>query len=395
MPQEQGLTRVEQEILNYLRDKPGSSKANIVRYLRDKQVASKMTVFQYLKDLENKQMIYGKKERPNSQSFMMYINEDNKLASVLGELEEFEKVYVQLLEKSKQRINEKDYSEQARELGISESDPSKWEESEKASYLKLELTRMEKSLQNYHDSGSEHTKIHKLFSEIQTKKYVESTIGVDYNKVDKVKLGKAIMDIIEEIISGKRMAEDKEKLQFIKSVISKAYSEFEADIRILRDARNYEVVFLTFNAIYFFRLLTDIMFYRSVILWPKVIRDKETLHQIYSNVNSKIVEIQLQLSRFFESLKIGFVGSDPAQYVATAKYSIKERDLSFYLSAYQVLGMQLEIQKVVDSLSNLHDEIKDFGLIERQHKYGSLEELNAFNTQLTKLLKEIDVEISH
>ena len=44
------------------------------------------------------------RENPNSQIYKIYINENNKLASVLGELEEFKEAYIKLLEKSEEKI---------------------------------------------------------------------------------------------------------------------------------------------------------------------------------------------------------------------------------------------------------------------------------------------------
>ena len=123
------------EIINYLRSNPESSKADIIRHIRNKDLASRMTVLEYIKDLENRGVIYGKKERPTSQSYMMYINEDNELLSVLTELEEFKEAYISLLEKSKEIINNKDYSQDVKELGIAEVDPAKWSIEEKRNYL--------------------------------------------------------------------------------------------------------------------------------------------------------------------------------------------------------------------------------------------------------------------
>lgn len=136
------ITPIEQEILNYLKDNPGVSKADVVRYMRDRQMASKMTVFDYLEELENKNMIYGRKQRPNSQSFMMYVNEDNRVLTALLELDNFRKAYSLLLQKSIEILDNKDYSEDARALGFNEPHPSKWSNKDKIKFLDSELDKV-------------------------------------------------------------------------------------------------------------------------------------------------------------------------------------------------------------------------------------------------------------
>src|SRR5262245_16867667 len=94
------LGRVEQEIISYLRKNPGSSKADITRHLGNLQLSSRMTVLQYIKALETSNIIYGKKLRLNRQSFMMYVNEENKYLSITTELNNFMMAYTNLLKKS-------------------------------------------------------------------------------------------------------------------------------------------------------------------------------------------------------------------------------------------------------------------------------------------------------
>jgi hypothetical protein len=57
------------------------------------------------------------------------------------ELEEFKEAYFNLLERSRTRIDKKDYSGIAKTLGTKESDPSKWKDSDIDRYFKFVLQK--------------------------------------------------------------------------------------------------------------------------------------------------------------------------------------------------------------------------------------------------------------
>jgi predicted transcriptional regulator len=137
------ITPIEQEILNYLKDNPGVSKADVVRHMRDNQKASKMTVFDYLGELESKNMIYSKKKRPNSQSYMMYVNDDNRILFILLELDKFKQAYSLLLQKTKEAMDKKDYSESAKALGLTGPDRSKWSLEDINKYYEFEMSKLD------------------------------------------------------------------------------------------------------------------------------------------------------------------------------------------------------------------------------------------------------------
>jgi hypothetical protein len=145
---------IEWEIINFLRIKPGSSKANVIRYLRDMQMASRMTTLQYIKDLETKNIVYGKKERPNSQVIMMYVNERNQFLSVLTELGEFKVAYLELLGKSKDRI-----------INIKESDPLRWKKEDRLKYKTVEKEKETHSDARWRQRSKENIK--KLSDQMQ------------------------------------------------------------------------------------------------------------------------------------------------------------------------------------------------------------------------------------
>lgn len=326
---QQGLSQVEEIILDYIRSNPGSSKADIIRYMRDKQLASRMTVFEYIKDLEKKDMIYGRKERQNSQSFMMYVNEDNKLTSILGELEEFKEAYVELLEKSKEKINNKDYSVVAKrlmEIGrIKEIDPSKWSERDNLEYINWEH-------------------------------YSENKDYDEWKELDKQLRSLYSLPIKSE-------TETETELEITKSECIEIKTLLDKLIHNLNKVENYEVLFLTTCPIDLFYVFTDIINLRSIWVWPNNIKNKETLSQMYSVIYSKIPEIHIQLSEFIANLKVGFPKSKATADFAEELFMHAERNPSLSLmnlDRYSVLGMKSEIQAVINSLIKLSEEIKDY-----------------------------------
>src|SRR5918995_5291114 len=133
------LDPIEEKIIQYVKDNPGKSKSDVVRFLKDRHIAARIATLNHIDKLESEKMIRCELENPNSQIYKIYVNEDNKLASVLTELEEFKNAYYTLLQKSKQIMDNKDYSVKA--LGITEADPTKWSQTDKDRYLKFEYDR--------------------------------------------------------------------------------------------------------------------------------------------------------------------------------------------------------------------------------------------------------------
>lgn len=74
-------------------------------------------------------------EKLNSREHKLFVKKNNPLVLVTSELEEFEKAYMQLLNKLKEKSKKVDFSEIASQLGIKEINPSKWSESEVSRYL--------------------------------------------------------------------------------------------------------------------------------------------------------------------------------------------------------------------------------------------------------------------
>jgi hypothetical protein len=109
-----------------------------------------------------------------------------------------------------------------------------------------------------------------------------------------------------------------------------------------------------------FYVVTDIMFFRSTIKWPKEINDKEMLLLIYSISYKKISEIQFELSRFLESIKLG--PFDPIKILISHRYVGDKPDFWSVVYFYQELNMDSEIRRIIKSIIKLNEEIKDLEL---------------------------------
>jgi hypothetical protein len=64
----------------------------------------------------------------------------------MNELEEFKESYLDLLQKSKDRIDKKDYTEIAKAMRIPETNPSKWHDSDMKRYAKFAIDQMQESV---------------------------------------------------------------------------------------------------------------------------------------------------------------------------------------------------------------------------------------------------------
>lgn len=312
------LTPVEKEIIDFLRDNPGSSKADIIRHLRDKQMSSRMTVLEYIKDLETKNMVYGRRKQPNSLIIRMYVNNDSELLTIITGLEEFKKAYFNLLKKSKEKINNKDYSEDCIVLGIKEFDPAKWSEEDKSRYEELELRRLKESLK-------------------ESSNIIQS---YEYKKISK-------------ILSGDQ--QDK------KPDFTKELKTFLTSYQNYMKRYGERITFLIMTPVKLFHIMTDIMFYRSVFRWPEQISDKEILSQMYSISYNKIVEIQIELSAFLKSINV--IPIEPVNTIVSARGDEYDAiTLNNIADTYHTIQMDSEIEGVVNSIMNLNEDIKDFKL---------------------------------
>jgi hypothetical protein len=136
-------------------------------------------------------------------------------------------------------------------------------------------------------------------------------------------------------------------------------------IQSLYNVKDYEVVFLLKYAVGIYYWFVEIMVFRTIFVWPNNINDTQTLSNIYSVVFRIISEIQIQLSEFYKTNKIGFIYSDPIENIALNIKLIRELNIRlYYLPQYQILDMKSEIKSVINSLLKLTEEVKNYDFID-------------------------------
>jgi hypothetical protein len=108
------LTERDWRVLQYIKENPNCSKENVVRGMKGDP--SRITVINILTKLEQQQMIVARKEKPNSQIYKLFINEDNLLLSIVQGLDDLEKFFSNLLDEAKGKFGEKGSAEQQEHL---------------------------------------------------------------------------------------------------------------------------------------------------------------------------------------------------------------------------------------------------------------------------------------
>ena len=103
MPRD-NLTPKDLKVFQYVKENPGSSQEQVVRGMKGDP--SRLTVIDILKKLEEYNMILFKKDKPNSQIYRIYVNNNNLLVAVEQNFREFQQSFFVLLDKLESRIEE-------------------------------------------------------------------------------------------------------------------------------------------------------------------------------------------------------------------------------------------------------------------------------------------------
>lgn len=121
---------------------------------------------------------------------------------------------------------------------------------------------------------------------------------------------------------------------------------------------------------------------RSTIIWPQIIKDKQTLKKLYFIVYTKIAEIQLHLTRFLRSFDKLFAKiEDAITKYAVYKYFSSDNMMDFisldWFTYYELTDARIEILAVLKSMTWMTKEIEEhggynFGLSERLDEISSL-----------------------
>ena len=329
---------------------------------------ARIATLAHMDRLERRRMIICHLENPNSQIYKIYINRDNPLSAIIMELEEFKKVYVNLLNKSKEMINNKN-SAHGRALGVTEPNPIKWSESDRRRYSNFEYDKLVK----FNEIASKSLTLHR-----ELRKIMENNI-IDLIKRHRDEIEKEVMQTMKEKSQEPTLLNRvsqiiKEAKTTVTQYLNELSQNLEEQITVFKVQKDIaksltgEIYHMAFGPVILFYTMTDTIFYRSM-RWSsfetgtnkRKDRDEEFLPQLYScRFYRKISEIQLELSRFLRSIKFE---SDFNNIMVKGRTNKVLFGLGTLVGLYYDVNMKSEIQQVIYSLTKLNEEIKDLNVL--------------------------------
>ena len=133
----------------------------------------------------------------------------------------------------------------------------------------------------------------------------------------------------------------------------------------------------TRGPILIFKILIYAYSCRSTVIWPQIIKDKQTLKKLYSIVYIKIAEIQFHLTEFLRSFDklFGGRGDSITKFIVNEYFGIQEIEdfISLkWLTDYEIIHMYKEVESVLNSITKITSEIEQYG----DFNFGLLEHLN-------------------
>jgi hypothetical protein len=87
---------LNKKLLDFISDNPGKSKEEIVRGMKGNP--SRLTVLNHINHLQERNVIVLRKDKPNSQIYRIYVNQDDIKTSIYLELSQFKTSYFKLLD---------------------------------------------------------------------------------------------------------------------------------------------------------------------------------------------------------------------------------------------------------------------------------------------------------
>jgi Fe2+ or Zn2+ uptake regulation protein len=93
------LSAREKKVLKFVKDHPGTSKEKVIQQLTREGAGSRMTIIRALDNVEAYGLISVRKEKQNSQTYKLYINQDNTFLTVYNDLNIFGNIFSNIIEK--------------------------------------------------------------------------------------------------------------------------------------------------------------------------------------------------------------------------------------------------------------------------------------------------------
>jgi winged-helix domain-containing protein len=303
-------------LIEFILRNQGCTKADIEK---SNIPISRKTIFKLIDELKEDGLVEERWEKPNSREHKLFVMENNLTVRVTFELEEFEKPYRGLLKRLKERSNKIDFSAIAAELNIKEMDPKLWSATEFERYLE------------YDD---------KVVSEVERISKLKTKLGHEFRR-------KSQSNIVD------RNTENE---------ITSFRNEVKLVLKKLENSGNF---FSSMGPILIFKILIYAYSCRGTLIWPQIIKDKQTLSKLYTIVYTKIAEIQLHLTEFLRSFDKVFGGIEDAMTEVAIKQYFSSIDMKDFLSVWftycELIHAHKEIQDIVESLIWITKEIEEHG----------------------------------
>jgi Fe2+ or Zn2+ uptake regulation protein len=97
------LSAREKKVLKFVKDHPGTSKEKVIQQLTREGAGSRMTIIRALDNVEAYGLISVRKEKQNSQTYKLYINQDNTFLTVYNDLNIFGNIFSNIIEEITER----------------------------------------------------------------------------------------------------------------------------------------------------------------------------------------------------------------------------------------------------------------------------------------------------
>ena len=333
-----------EKIIEYIRNHLGCKKNDLVKNLENE--ISRVTIFKITNELIKEKIIEERSK--NRRDLALYLNNDNPLLRLTKEIDQFEKAYMNLLDKSKERIEKKDFVTIANIVNLSSSNPQRWIDEDRVKFQEYE----QKNIRNYIISSDELIKLNKKIK----------------NRLSNEKTQNLLQLINTDEITSK------EKIPIVKRMdletLKSKFNELRLEIMGLKYyfsnldqkewAKNFEfkIIIITLTQIFF--ILSDILFSRLTFIWSKNIQDKDLLQRLSFLVSDKISKINLKLLEFINSIKALLAGDEYMKEMINNRFQSQSWSVRMSRYFYKGLKMEKYIDEVINSILVLDEELKQY-----------------------------------
>ena len=293
--------------------------------------ASRVVVFRIISELVKEWVVENKAR--NRRDSSLYLKEDNLLLKLQQELDQFEKAYLNLLDKSKERIDKKDFTTIAKIIVLSSPEPKKWNDEDRLKFHKYE----QDNILDYIINSNEFIELNKKIKEYHSKKDIQKLLN-NINSYLKLSKNLSVMQKMDLGSLRGKLDEFRENTMKLKQYYSKLdYEEWAKDFE-------FDVIIITLTQLFF--LLSDILFYRLTFIWSKNIQDKYLLHQLSILVFDKISKINSKLSEYINSVDHLLPKHEYITQIINNRF--ESQSWSIRMSRYFYRGLNME--KYIDEL---------------------------------------------